>query len=152
MARKYVTFSAHGEEFGIPIDNVEYIEIPGTITQIPKSPKSVKGVSTIRGSVVPLLDVNEHLFNESIELEGNEENSVRIIGLKVNDHDIGLMVEEAKEVLDIDESMIQQIEQGSQQYTIAKLEDRLILLTEPNELMSNEEMEQVLTEVKQNTD
>ncbi|KGX91020.1 chemotaxis protein CheW [Pontibacillus marinus] len=148
MSRKYVTFIAHNEEFGMPIDYVNYIELPSKVTQIPKSPASVIGISTIRGNVVPIIDLNITLFDKGINL--SEWNLARVIGVKVKQEEIGFLVEEAREIIDINEENIQQVNQGGIQYKIANLENgRLILITDPRELINSETFDYIENEMSE---
>lgn len=147
MSRKYVTFIAQKEEFAIPVDYVNYIELPTALTKIPNSSKSILGISTIRGNVVPLFDVNHHLFNQHVNLD-SKENTARVIGVHVDDQEIGLVVEEAREIIDIDEDKIQPLKQGDRHFQVANLaEDRLVLITDPHELMNEQELEHIFEEI-----
>jgi len=121
--------------------------LPTALTKIPNSPSSILGISTIRGSVVPLFDVNQHLFNQHINLE-SKENTARVMGVHVDDQEIGLVVEEAREIIDIEENKIQPLKQGDHQFQVANLEDeRLILITDPHELMNEKEIEHIFEEI-----
>lgn len=148
MSKKYVTFIAKNEEFGIPVEYVNFIELPTEVTKIPNSPEAVIGISTLRGNVVPIIDVNSQLFNESIDFEGNQ--LARIIGVHINREEFGLLVEEAREIIDIDENCIQQIDQGGQLYQVANLKsERLVLITEPEKLINREEIDSLRNEINQ---
>lgn len=54
---QYLTFYLAGEEYAIGICQVKEIIEYDTITKVPGTPVSVRGVINLRGSVVPVLDL-----------------------------------------------------------------------------------------------
>ena len=50
-----VTFLLGQEEYGIPIEKIQEIDRLSKITQTPKAPKFVEGVTNLRGEVIPVL-------------------------------------------------------------------------------------------------
>jgi purine-binding chemotaxis protein CheW len=59
--REILTFSLAGEAFGVPLKQV--LEILGmrTITRVPRSPRDVLGVCTVRGELVTVIDTRQRL-------------------------------------------------------------------------------------------
>lgn len=55
--QQYLTFLMDDEEYAIGILKVREIIEYGTITKVPKTPKWVRGVINLRGSVVPVIDL-----------------------------------------------------------------------------------------------
>ena len=55
--KQYLSFSLAGSEYGIPILKVKEILQYETITRVPSTPRSVRGVINLRGSVVPVVDL-----------------------------------------------------------------------------------------------
>jgi len=54
---KYLTYHLAGEEYAIGILRVKEVIEYGTVTKVPKTPPSVRGVINLRGSVVPVVDL-----------------------------------------------------------------------------------------------
>jgi purine-binding chemotaxis protein CheW len=55
--QQYLTFLLAGEEYAISILKVKEIIEYDTITVVPKTPKWIRGVINLRGSVVPVVDL-----------------------------------------------------------------------------------------------
>jgi chemotaxis signal transduction protein len=54
---QYLTFVVSGEEFGIEIRHVREIVAHGALTRLPGAPEPVRGVTNLRGAVVPVIDL-----------------------------------------------------------------------------------------------
>ena len=54
---QYLTFHLAGEEYAIGILRVKEIIPYGTLTKVPQTPISIRGVINLRGSVVPVVDL-----------------------------------------------------------------------------------------------
>jgi purine-binding chemotaxis protein CheW len=55
--QQYLTFLLAGEEYAISILQVKEIIEYDTVTTVPKTPKWIRGVINLRGSVVPVVDL-----------------------------------------------------------------------------------------------
>ncbi len=55
--QQYLTFLLAGEEYAISILKVKEIIEYDTVTVVPKTPKWIRGVINLRGSVVPVVDL-----------------------------------------------------------------------------------------------
>jgi purine-binding chemotaxis protein CheW len=54
---QYLSFSLAGGEYGIGILKVREILQYETVTRVPSTPRSVRGVINLRGQVVPVVDL-----------------------------------------------------------------------------------------------
>ena len=54
---QYLTFHLAGEEYAVGILQVKEIIAYGTLTTVPQTPPSIRGVINLRGSVVPVVDL-----------------------------------------------------------------------------------------------
>lgn len=95
---KYLTFRTDQRLFGISIaEVVQIIGIPPKITCLPDQPAYIKGLISLRGQVIPVIDVRsrfgcpEEAYNER----------TCIIITHVLGTDFGLIVDEVDEVIDI---------------------------------------------------
>ncbi len=54
---QYLTFHLAGEEYAVGILQVKEIITYGTLTKVPHTPASIRGVINLRGNVVPVIDL-----------------------------------------------------------------------------------------------
>lgn len=54
-------------EFGVPIGEVEEVLDPPEITRLPLTVPALRGVVSVRGTIVPVLDLGERLFGAPVE-------------------------------------------------------------------------------------
>ncbi|MFS0863431.1 chemotaxis protein CheW [Fredinandcohnia sp. 179-A 10B2 NHS] len=131
---KVVVFTTGSEEYAVPIRNVISIERFSESNVIPHMPSYMLGVLTIRDELVPIIDTGVILFNVKTKSTEN----TRIIVIKTETLSVGLVVDDAKEILDIQDDQIKGLNltyQLSPYITgVATLEDRLITLLDPASL------------------
>ena len=99
---KAILFKLGEEEYGVDVAQVLSIERMSPMTRVPKTPPFVKGVINLRGVVVPVIDLRGRFGLP--EKEYTEE--TRIIIVNVNDMEVGLIVDTASDVIDIDSDAI----------------------------------------------
>jgi purine-binding chemotaxis protein CheW len=92
-----VTFLLGKEEYGIPIAKIQEIDRLSKITQTPKAPKFVEGVTNLRGEVIPVLSTRA-LF--ALESKVSDDRT-RVIIVDLGGAKTGLVVDSVKEVLSI---------------------------------------------------
>ncbi|RFB17091.1 chemotaxis protein CheW [Bacillus sp. HNG] len=134
--QKVVVFSAGDEEYGVPVLNVISIERAQALNAIPQMPNYMLGVLTIRDELVPIVDTGIILFNKSI----NHTDKTKIIVAKTDSLSVGLLVDDAKEIIDIPQNQVKPLNvtyQLSSYITgVATLEGRLITLLDPHKLFN----------------
>ena len=59
-----IVFNVGGREYAVPIDGVERTERPSTVTPVPRSPEFVRGVASLRGAVLCVIDLAHLLSGE----------------------------------------------------------------------------------------
>lgn len=97
---QYLTFTLGGEEYGLEILRVQEIKGFSRITPIPNTPRHVKGVLNLRGTVVPVIDLRVKFSLPEAEYT---KFSV-IIVVTVAKRVVGLLVDAVSDVLSIGES------------------------------------------------
>lgn len=143
MEKKWVVFDLGGETFGIEIAVVESIVKMQAITTIPHAPDYVEGVTNLRGSVVPVIDLRKRL-DVTGQANGRE---TRIIIANLGDVKTGMIVDAVSEVLNIDEDAVEPTPSiacsvDTQFITaIARLEQRLIILLDLEKILTIEEQQ-----------
>lgn len=95
---KVIMFTLADERYGVEVEKVHTIERMYPLTRVPKTPSFVKGVFNNRGVVIPVIDMRERF---SLPTEDYTEHT-RIIIVVVNEMQVGLIVDSANDVIDID--------------------------------------------------
>lgn len=96
-AGKYLTFTLDREEYGLEILKVREIIGVMAITAVPRTPDYVKGVINLRGKVIPVIDLR--LKFGMPEAEHTEQTCIIVV--QVGTMEMGIIVDEVSEVLDI---------------------------------------------------
>lgn len=99
---RYLTFHLGREDYGIEIQYVIEIIVMHKITEVPDTPRYIKGVINLRGSVIPVMDVREKFGLESRDYDER----TCIVVVNYNEVIVGLIVDTVSEVLDIPENLI----------------------------------------------
>src|SRR5512133_2354636 len=102
MEKQLVIFELADEHFGIDIATVEGIVKMQTITKIPHSPDYVEGVTSLRGDVLPIIDLEKRFG-----IAPHERNrDTRIVVVNISPVKVGMVVAGVSEVLTIDDSVV----------------------------------------------
>lgn len=102
--QQYIVVRLGQESYGIKIDNVDNIVRMQRMTRVPKSQPYYIGVINLRGEVVPVMSLRRRFGLEDDEYVG----STRIIIVKLLDQSlVGMIVDEVKEVVNLDETTIE---------------------------------------------
>ncbi|MCZ7603238.1 MAG: chemotaxis protein CheW [Melioribacteraceae bacterium] len=136
-----VSFKVGREEFGIDILKVQEINRMLKITKVPNAPDFVEGVVNLRGRIIPVIDLRKRLKIESRE----HDNKTRIVVVDITGNTVGFIVDEVNEVLRIPKDIIENPPElvatvDSEFITsVAKLEDRIIILLDLDNLLKQDE-------------
>jgi purine-binding chemotaxis protein CheW len=144
MEKQLVIFELASESYGIEIANVESIIKMQEITRVPKCPDFVEGITNLRGTVLPVIDLAKRF---SIP-EQKRNNDTRIIVVSLDETKIGMIVTAVSEVLTIDDSVIEPAPaivttiNSSFIAGIARIDAKLIILLNLDQILSKEEKAQ----------
>ncbi|GMR16880.1 MAG: chemotaxis protein CheW [Gammaproteobacteria bacterium] len=107
LTRKYLTFKVDEEDYGTDIDNIKEIIEYGAMTRVPLTPPHIRGVCNLRGNVIPIIDLAVRLDKTVNEV--TKRTCIIIVELQDNDEimDIGFVVDEVDEVMDISAAQIE---------------------------------------------
>jgi len=104
MRGKYMCFKICDSDFATEISFVtEIIEVQD-ITPVPNTEPYLKGITNLRGTIVPVIDMRLRFGYE--EIEYTSRTCIIVLNMDGSDH-IGIIVDEVQEVLEIDEKSIQ---------------------------------------------
>lgn len=108
---RYVTFISDGLTYAIDTGCVTEIITDATITALPMVPHYITGIINLRGAIVPILDIRARMNKMPADLsEGN-----RIIVLDVDSVNVGIIIDEVLQVLDVDQTHISSMPAGNRQ-------------------------------------
>jgi purine-binding chemotaxis protein CheW len=147
MEKQLVIFELADEDYGIEIAVVESIIKMQEITRMPKSPVYVEGVINLRGAVLPVIDLAKRFG--IVPRENNRE--TRIVIVNIDHIKIGMIVSAVSEVLTIDDSVIEPapaiVTSVNSAFIsgIARIDSRLVILLDLNQVLSREEKIQTAT-------
>ena len=132
MEQQLVIFELANEFYGINIAVVESIIKMQAITQLPQSPSYVKGVTNLRGSVLPVIDLRSRFALPPKE----DTRQTRIIIVTMGNIKVGVTVDGVSEVLRVSDELIEPLPPMVNSVNsvflkgIVRLENRLIILLE----------------------
>jgi purine-binding chemotaxis protein CheW len=103
---QYIVTQLGGEQYGIDIKYISNIIRMSKITRVPKVADYIKGVINVRGVVIPTISLRLKMGLEDDEIT----KKTRIIILTLEQHEsIGVLVDEVREVVTLDEEHIEKI-------------------------------------------
>lgn len=94
---EFLCFRVSDEIYGINIMDIKEIIKPREVTEVPRAPDFVSGVLSLRGTIIPIIDMRVRLGLAHEEPTGKE----RIIVIKNNNSFSGLLVDEVIQVVQI---------------------------------------------------
>ncbi len=141
MEQQLVVFELANEHYGLDISAVEGIIKMQAITKMPQAPSFVEGVTNLRGTVVPVIDLRKRFTLPVLE----HTKDTRIVVVYMEKTKIGMIVDGVSEVLRIPEEAIEptppMVSTVNTAFIrgIAKLEGRLVTLLDLSKVLSYEE-------------
>lgn len=138
VPEQIVTFQLGSEEYGFNILEVREIVRQARITRIPLSPNHIKGVTNLRGEVLPIIDLRAKFGLPATE----QTDKSRILVVDQNDHQTGLIVDSVHQVTRLDPEQIEtapeSIGTGRGRYlkNVAKLNsgERIVMNVDPQKV------------------
>ncbi|MGN0941085.1 MAG: chemotaxis protein CheW [Selenomonadaceae bacterium] len=131
-----VAFKLRDEEYGFDILNVKEIKGLTDITRVPFALDYIKGVINLRGSVLPVIDLKKRLGLQNTEYTAD----TRIVIVKSDDIEVGMIVDAVTEVITLDAEHIDAskvVDNESNRFIrgIGKENDRLIIMLNLEEII-----------------
>lgn len=100
---KYIVFRLNEQEYGASIQQVMSIEKLLDMTKLPQVSDFIEGITKLRSEVIPVIDLKRRMDMDKTD---KTDHSRMLIAL-VDDVSVGFIVDEASDVLDIDEEIIE---------------------------------------------
>lgn len=111
---RFLTFSCDGLNIGVSTNYVTEIITDHSVTMVPLVPDYLKGIISMRGQIVPIIDIRLRMGKMPIEYTS----TTCIIVLDINDVQIGIIVDAVQQVMDVDQSLISPVPVENQQELI----------------------------------
>ncbi|AIY40317.1 Positive regulator of CheA protein activity (CheW) [Collimonas arenae] len=139
---KFLVFTLGSEEYGIDILKVQEIRDYEAVTRIAHAPEFIKGVTNLRGIIVPIVDLRIKFGLENIQY--NQQTVVII--LNIAQRVVGILVDGVSDVLTLSRDEIKPAPEFganlSAEYLsgLGTVEQRMLILIDIEKLMCSEDM------------
>ncbi len=141
-----VTFKISNETYAIDIMEVNEIVKLTEITPIPNALDFVAGIITLRGQIIPIVDLNKR-FNFAPRTYTEEDELFRaIVIIRVQDMTIGILIDQVNRVIPVNRDQIQPPPQmvsgvGAEFISgVVKQNDNLFVILDIQKLFSKKEL------------
>jgi len=140
---KFLVFTLGTEEYGIDILRVQEIRDYEAVTRIAHAPEFIKGVTNLRGIIVPIVDLRIKFRLENIQYN----HQTVVIILNIRDRVVGILVDGVSDVLTLSADQIKPAPEFgatlSAEYLtgLGSIENRMLILIDIERLMCSADME-----------
>lgn len=143
---QYLTFLLAGEEYAISILKVKEIIEYDTVTVVPKTPKWIRGVINLRGSVVPVVDLAVKFGLE--ERPVTKTSCIVIVDGQLENQNttMGIVADAVSQVMDLAADDIQDVPEFGTRVQVnyllgmARLGKKFALLLDVDKVLSTDEL------------
>lgn len=138
-----VVFTLDSQSYGVEITYVDSIIKIQAITPIPHSRSEIKGVTNLRGRVLPVVDLRTRFGLPEID---NTRNS-RIIVIHIHKTEVGMLVDAVSEVMTLPATDVEPVPSittsiDSDYVTgVAKVDDRLVIMLDVAKILAIQDEE-----------
>jgi purine-binding chemotaxis protein CheW len=102
--REYLAFALGDDAYGVELTRVREILSPPPITEVPRAPRAVLGVCSVRGLLVTVFDLRRAL--ELPEIPGSRRTRI-LLTTTPQGEVLGVMVDEVRQVVRLTESEVE---------------------------------------------
>ncbi|HEJ7119208.1 TPA: chemotaxis protein CheW [Serratia marcescens] len=142
VGQEFLIFTLGNEEYGIDILKVQEIRGYDQVTRIANTPAFIKGVTNLRGVIVPIIDLRVKFSQQSVSYD---ENTVVIV-LNFGQRVVGIVVDGVSDVLSLTAEQIRPAPEfavtlATEYLTgLGSLGERMLILVDIEKLLSSEEI------------
>lgn len=140
--QEFLVFTLGNEEYGIDILKVQEIRGYDQVTRIANTPSFIKGVTNLRGVIVPIVDLRVKFSQQDVEYNDN----TVVIVLNLSQRVVGIVVDGVSDVLSLASDQIRPAPEFavtlSTEYLtgLGALGDRMLILVNIEKLLNSDEM------------
>lgn len=141
-----MVFRLGGEFYGLDISNVHSIEKNLTVVHVPNSSPNIKGIINLRNEIIPVINLKSKF---GLNDDGADRQPHELIIINLTDNRIALTIDEVEKIYLITSDDISDMPpiakgNGVTYFSgVVKLDDKLAIIVDPTELLSDEEREAV---------
>lgn len=141
-SREFLVFSLGDEEYAIDILKVQEIRGYENVTRIANAPDFIKGVTNLRGVIVPIVDLRIKFHFDKVEYGGQ----TVVIVVNVADRVVGIVVDGVSDVMTLTPDQIKPAPEFGVTLSsdflsgLGSLEDRMLVLVDIDKLLTSDEM------------
>ena len=142
VGQEFLIFTLGNEEYGIDILKVQEIRGYDQVTRIANTPAFIKGVTNLRGVIVPIIDLRVKFAQQDVSYD---ENTVVIV-LNFGQRVVGIVVDGVSDVLSLTAEQIRPAPEfavtlATEYLTgLGSIGERMLILVDIEKLLSSEEM------------
>lgn len=142
LQREFLAFTLGEEEYGIDIQKVQELRGYEAVTRIANTPEFVKGVTNLRGIIVPIVDLR---IKFNLGTPTYDQFTVVII-LNIQQRVVGIVVDSVSDVINLTAEQVKPApEMGSAMSTdyligLGTVDERMLILVDIDKMMSSTEM------------
>lgn len=137
--KKVIVFNIGTQEYCLDIEKVTSIERMQSVTELPLSEAYMKGVIHLRGNIIPIISLKQKFF----QVEDETDSETRIIIVPLDDGtEVGVIVDQATDVMDVDIDQIQPYEGMVQSIQkefiegVVNLDERMLVLLDIEKVLT----------------
>jgi purine-binding chemotaxis protein CheW len=139
-SQQLVVFSLGSEEYALPIGSVHEIIRFTEPRTVASEAAWIRGVIGLRGKIIPIFDLASRM-----ELATVDSQPGKIVIVESGTGQVGIMVDEVEEVLTVSSEQLEDVPSANSDSieAIAKIEDRLVILLNPEGLFARSGAEEI---------
>lgn len=143
--KQYIIFKLNNEKFATSINHIASITEYSSITPVPSGPPYVDGLLNLRGDIIPVINLKKRF-----KMADSQMKEKRIIIANKNDVQIGFLVDDASQSMNVDESQILPppkiaIKKNNEYISeVCIHNNELIIVIDLDKVLSDDEIEELL--------
>lgn len=144
--RQYLSFKLEEEEFALDISKVREVLDFTKITKVPQTPDFMKGVINLRGSVVPVVDLNMKFGKKTTNKTVNTRIIIGEVCIEGDNTVLGVLADSVNEVMELEPESIEPPPRiGTRLNTdfikgMGKREEEFVMILDIDKVFSAEEL------------
>ena len=147
---QFLTFTLNGIDYGIPLKDVESIEINKDVMKVPTAPSHIIGIIRLHGEIVPVFSMSSRFGVAEGRIES-------LVVANVDGMKIGLEVEKVKEIVEVENRQVlpmPSLMNGVKNCfsDVASRQKQLFVLLDVASLVSMEEEQEIRQLISDHTD
>jgi purine-binding chemotaxis protein CheW len=144
--RQYLSFKLEEEEFALDISKVREVLDFTKITRVPQTPDYMQGVINLRGSVVPVVDLNLKFGKKTTNKTVNTRIIIGEVSIEGDNTVLGVLADSVNEVMELEPESIEPAPRiGTRLNTdfikgMGKREEEFVMILDIDKVFSAEEL------------